>query len=104
MGYPVPKVLVLERDRSPFDGKPFVLMERALGRNLSDLISEASDHQRAELRTRFCELFVQLHTVDWRTFAPNGSDSPYFPVDSALAFVGGYLDQWPVPGFTTVEE
>ena len=32
-GYPVPEVLVLERERSPF-GKPFVIMERIEGRML----------------------------------------------------------------------
>lgn len=36
-GYPVPQVLLLERDHSPF-GKPFVMMERIEGQELGSLL------------------------------------------------------------------
>jgi len=36
-GYPVPQVLILEREHSPF-GKPFVIMERIEGRVLWSLL------------------------------------------------------------------
>lgn len=101
-GYPVPEVFVLERDRSPFDSRPFVVMERVEGQTVEDLLCEASEGQQAELWTRFCGLFVRLHNLDWRPFAEERSQGPFTHVDRGLAFVEAYLERYPNPGFAWV--
>jgi aminoglycoside phosphotransferase (APT) family kinase protein len=106
-GYPVPEVLVLERDRSPF-GKPFVIMERIEGRMLWPVMfdpSVAGEMQR-ELLTLFCELFVQLHALDWRPFVDADEQArygnPYTFVDRLLDQFRSVLARSPVPGFAPV--
>jgi aminoglycoside phosphotransferase (APT) family kinase protein len=85
-GYPVPRVLLLERENSPL-GKPFVVMERIEGQELWSLLSSSSAQKQQELLTLFCELFVRLHTLDWRPF-----------VDDIARYAGGgryaFIDQW----------
>jgi len=74
VGYPVPRVLTLEREESPF-GKPFVIMERIEGQVLWPLLSRSPEEKKRELLTLFCELFVQLHTLDWQPFDRKRSDA-----------------------------
>lgn len=69
-GFPVPKVLILELVNSPF-GKPFVIMEKIDGRLMGDLFVESPDEKKQELLTLFCRMFVDLHTLDWKPFAPD---------------------------------
>jgi aminoglycoside phosphotransferase (APT) family kinase protein len=106
-GYPVPEVLALERERSPF-GKPFVIMERIEGRMLWPVMFEPSVGKRRQgkLLTLFCELFVQLHALDWRPFVGRDEQArygnPYTFVDNWLDQFRGFLARSPVPGFTSV--
>ena len=106
-GYPVPEVLVLERERSPF-GKPFVIMERIEGRMLWPVMFGPSVERKRqrELLTLFCELFVQLHALDWRPFfdadelARHGN--PYAFVDQWLDLFRGFEASFSLPGFAPV--
>ena len=83
-GYPVPQVLILERENSPF-GKPFVIMEKIEGQVLWPLLSRSPEEKKRELLTLFCKLFVQLHTLDWQPFmhdmARHDTGDPYTFVD-----------------------
>ncbi len=92
-GYPVPRVLALERDASPF-GKPFVIMERVAGESLWPHLFRSAEPRQSRLLDLFCALFVRLHRLDWRPFAvaePPGHasypDNPYAFVDGWLALV-----------------
>ena len=93
-GYPVPQVLALERESSPFD-KPFVLMERIDGGMLWPIWFGAAEQRQAEYLTQFCQLLVDLHTLDWRPYVDAASEdaisaahvkqaNPYLYVDRFL--------------------
>ncbi|MFQ6027239.1 MAG: phosphotransferase family protein [Dehalococcoidia bacterium] len=101
-GYPVPEVLILERDESPF-GKPFVIMERIEGQLLWPLLSGAPAAEQRRLLTLFCQLLVRLHQLDWQLFTPDNKvgaamDS-YAPVEGWLKLVYTYLERFPSPGY-----
>jgi aminoglycoside phosphotransferase (APT) family kinase protein len=85
-GYPVPRVLLLEREDSPF-GRPFVIMERIAGRVLWPILFNAPERRQQELLTQFCELFVRLHRLDWRPFV---DDVARYELGGPTAFA----DQW----------
>jgi aminoglycoside phosphotransferase (APT) family kinase protein len=89
-GYPVPQVLRLEQENSPF-GKPFVIMERIDGRPMGTVIDESPMEKKLELLAQFCQMFVDLHALDWRPFAPD--PSPYETQDLS-ELIGQGLIQW----------
>ncbi len=66
VGYPVPRVLTLGREESPF-GRPYILMHRIHGRPLSRVAAEFPE-RTAELVRLFCRLQADLHALDWRPF------------------------------------
>ncbi len=84
-GYPVPRVLALERENSPFDSKPFVIMEKIEGQVLWPLLFDSSQEKQQELLTLFCELFVQLHALEWQPFVDDleryDTGDPYIFID-----------------------
>jgi aminoglycoside phosphotransferase (APT) family kinase protein len=98
LGYPVPQVFHLEREYSPF-GRPFVIMERIAGEMLWRVLDRAAPERANALITRFCELFVQLHALDWRAFAAPeqqaAAASPYHYVDQFLAMLYGAAQDYP---------
>ncbi len=106
-GYPVPRVLVLEREDSPF-GRPFVIMERIQGQMMWSLWFGSPEEKQKELLTRFCELFVRLHTLDWRPFVqdvrPSDAAAPYALVDRELGRIRPVLARFPIPGFLPIVE
>lgn len=114
-GYPVPQVLLLERDDSPF-GRPFVIMERIQGQMMWPVWFGSPEEKQRELLTLFCRLFVQLHTLEWRPFDyAQGSSSqhhvepcfggdPYALVDRELGKLRPYLARFPLPGFLPIME
>ena len=106
-GYPVPQVLILERENSPFD-KPFVIMERIEGQVLWPLLFGSPQEKQRELLTLFCELFVQLHALEWRPFvhdvARYDTGDPYIFVDRWLETYRPYLSLFPSPGFLAIME
>lgn len=52
-GYPVPRVLLLERECSPF-GKPFVIMEKVAGQLMWPLLFRASGERCARCMSGYC--------------------------------------------------
>jgi aminoglycoside phosphotransferase (APT) family kinase protein len=106
-GYPVPQVLILERENSPF-GKPFVIMERIRGQMLWPLLFGSAGERQQELLTQFCDLFVRLHSLEWRPFVDDVSrydtGDPYTFVDRGLTQFRHLLARFPQPGFLPVLE
>jgi aminoglycoside phosphotransferase (APT) family kinase protein len=104
-GYPVPQVHVLERANSPF-GKPFVIRERIEGQVMGPLLSSPCGGKQPELLRLFCELFVQLHRLDWQPFVEHvPSDEtrgPYVFVDRYLRRVHDALAQFSLLGFLPI--
>ena len=98
-GYPVPRVLLLERENSPF-GRPFVIMERIEGQMLWPILFNAPERRQQELLTQFCELFVRLHRLDWRPFVDDVAryelGGPTVFVDQWLRRVRGTLERFPL--------
>ena len=84
-GYPVPRVHVLERENSTL-GLPFVIMERIEGQVMLPLLSASTGEDQERLLAQFCELFVQLHDLDWRRVA----ETTVVPAGDPYAFV----DRW----------
>jgi aminoglycoside phosphotransferase (APT) family kinase protein len=107
VGYPVPKVLALERERSPF-GRPFLIMEKVEGRVMWPVWFGSPEGRKQEFLTLFCELLVRLHALEWRPFLqdaePSDLDSPYALVDRELDRIRPYLAHSPIPGFLPVVE
>jgi len=103
-GYPIPQVLVLERKHSPF-GKPVVIMERIDGQMLWPLWFSASEQRQGELLTQFCQLLVNLHTLDWRPYIDAKDvtqveqDSPYLFIDRFLELARQFLADSSNSGF-----
>ncbi len=93
-GYPVPEVLVLENEHSPFE-RPFVIMERIEGQPLWSLLFGDGERER-ELMTQFCKLLVDLHTLEWRPFV---DDVSRYDTGDSYTFV----DQWLSAGRSAVE-
>jgi aminoglycoside phosphotransferase (APT) family kinase protein len=107
VGYPVPQVLVLERENTPF-GKPFVIMERIEGQMLWPVLFGPSTEgkRQRELLTLFCGLFVQLHALAWRPFVDEEElacyENPYVSVDHWLDRFRDFQARFSVPGFTSI--
>ena len=104
-GYPVPQVLILEREDSPF-GRPFVIMERINGDVLWPLMFRAPADKTQELLTLFCQLFIELHSLDWEQFAGDvakrDAKDPYLFIDRELSRGRAFLSQLPMAGFDPV--
>jgi aminoglycoside phosphotransferase (APT) family kinase protein len=90
VGYPVPRVFLLERQRSPF-GQPFILMERIEGKSLGEVLFNASPPEQDLLLARFCELVARLHKLDWRLFLKEESGSC---ADGSAPVQPPSLDAW----------
>lgn len=71
-GYPVPSVTRHEADSS-WLGKPFIVMQKIEGLPLGQVMIEDTDRQAA-LLTRFVELFVALHRIDYCLFVDPCND------------------------------
>ncbi len=112
-GYPVPQVLVLEREKSPFD-RPFVIMERIQGQMMWPVLFGAPEDKQQQLLTLFCKLFVQLHTLEWSSFVQDSASHEYLAaydggdryalLDRELDRARPLLERFPIPGFLPVVE
>jgi aminoglycoside phosphotransferase (APT) family kinase protein len=106
-GYPVPKVLALEHEHSPF-GRPFLIMEKIDGQLMWRVWFGSPKDKQQELLTLFCELFVRLHALEWRPFVQgetlSDAGAPYALVDRELDRTRPYLARFPIPGFLPVVE
>lgn len=90
IGYPVPQVLLLKTDGALF-GKPFVIMERIIGRSLGAIADESPMQKKLELLTLLCQMFVDLHTLDWRPFA---SDPSLYETQRMSESAARALSEW----------
>ncbi len=104
-GYPVPQVLILERDESPF-GRPFLIMERIRGRQMWPVWFRSPAEKQQELLTLFCRLLVRLHALEWQPFVqdPASFDTldPFALLDRELDRVRPYIERFPIAGFLPV--
>ena len=95
VGYPVPRVHLLETKHSPFE-KPFIIMEYIPGAVMWDLLGSSSAERRMQLIDQFCRFFVQLHTLDWKLFDDSlPDDNPFFFIDRWLSEARGMLQNFP---------
>jgi aminoglycoside phosphotransferase (APT) family kinase protein len=94
-GYPVPRVFLLETEHSPVD-RPFIIMEYIQGKMMWELLDNASVDKQEQLIDQFCQLFVQLHELDWKKFNENlpGND-PFFFIDQWLDEARRVLQNFP---------
>lgn len=69
-GYPVPEVYLLECDPA-YLGSPFIVMEKIEGDMLDSIYNQAAPEKRAELITEMCQLFVDLHSLEWSRYVDN---------------------------------
>jgi len=98
VGYPVPAVYLLEQNNSPFS-KPFIIMEYIEGEIMWPILDRATPDDAATFLTRFCELFIQLHTLDWHGFVPPQDQpavqNPYHFVDSYISMLKNMAKSFP---------
>jgi len=94
-GYPVPRVLLLETEQSPVE-RPFIIMEYIPGEVMWEMIDLAPVDRQAQLIDQFCQLFVQLHALDWKQFDDSlPGDNPFFFIDRWLDEARGVLQNFP---------
>lgn len=105
VGYPVPQVFALATDDSPL-GHPFILMERIDGPVLWSLLEQATPDQQPALFQLFCQLFVQLHQLDWRNFVQVAEQprytEPYVFIDRWVKTAYEHLQRQSSAGFQAV--
>jgi aminoglycoside phosphotransferase (APT) family kinase protein len=99
-GYPVPQVLLLKTDGT-WLSRPFVIMEQIAGRSLGAVLGESSQEKVLELLTYFCRMFVDLHALDWRPFAPVPSPVQTEGLQAALS---RRLTRWQAHAHTLLDD
>ncbi|MFX1475897.1 MAG: phosphotransferase family protein [Promethearchaeota archaeon] len=67
LGYPVPKVHLVETKADPV-GMPFILMDLIEGSTMDQLFRSGSPDQHSELISLFGDLFLRLHRLAWQPF------------------------------------
>jgi aminoglycoside phosphotransferase (APT) family kinase protein len=95
-GYPVPRVLPLDQERSTF-GRPFMVMERIRGSSLAASYELASPDRQQELQYLHCRLMVQLHALHPADILPNlppdGTSHPSGFIERELSWLDELLGQ-----------
>ncbi|KXH73878.1 MAG: hypothetical protein AM326_10305 [Candidatus Thorarchaeota archaeon SMTZ-45] len=96
IGYPVPKIHLLEKDDSIL-GHPFIIMNRISGSTLEELNSKPNA-DRKKWANLFSRLFVDLHNLDWTYLVSNPliipQDDPYFIINATLVDYKDTLDRF----------
>jgi aminoglycoside phosphotransferase (APT) family kinase protein len=89
-GYPVPQVLVLQRDPAPL-GRPFMIMERIHGVSLESACWSASEERRQELAALHFQWMARLHALEGNTLLPDSpladSRDPYDFIDHEISML-----------------
>jgi len=94
-GYPVPRVFLLEADHSPID-RPFILMEYIQGEVMWHLLDDSPLSKQEQLFDQFCQLYVQLHNLDWKLFDDSlPHDNPFFFIDRWISEARGVAGNFP---------
>jgi aminoglycoside phosphotransferase (APT) family kinase protein len=97
IGYPVPRVLFAALEDSPF-GRAGVVMEKIKGRTAAHLFEQSSPEQQQALLTQCCQLYIDLHALDWTAFVPDPARLRTKDVlRSWLAWARRMSDRW-LPG------
>lgn len=98
LGFPVPKVYTLETE-NPIFGNPFVIMEKINGQIFWKVIDNVTPEKRMVLVNQFCQIFVNLHSLDWQLLdfpqLPYDPKEPYGYINHLLLWVKGYADKFP---------
>jgi aminoglycoside phosphotransferase (APT) family kinase protein len=96
VGYPVPRVRVLEADGSTF-GRPFLIMDRIDGESLESVYRNAPPERRLELQSLHAGLLARLHALDPSVVLPDsalaGPQDPHAFVDHELRLLTGWADR-----------
>ena len=98
-GYPVPEVFHLDTDKETL-GRPFIIMERVRGHNMTEGFLKSSGEKLDSLVTVFIKLFVDLHNLDGARLFPGdyfvGDTATYVNrvLDSARMSIEGYGIGW----------
>ena len=92
-GYPVPQVFFVALQDSPF-GRACLGMEKIEGDTLSRRIYESSQEKQRELVTLFCQLYVDLHNLDWQPLVP----------DAASYQTDGFIASWAADRLPFIEQ
>lgn len=96
-GYPVPRPLFAALDASPF-GRAAVAMEKIQGHTAAHIFETSSQEGQQALVTQYCQLYVDLHTLDWEALVPNPAQYRTKDViHSRLVWARTITDQW-LPG------
>ncbi len=107
IGYPVPRVDMLECDHSPF-GRPFMIMEKLDGEEMWSRMGTPQSGEMRDLVTLFCQLFAQLHHLDWHPFVDEAEyaslQDPYAFIDEWLRLAQEGHHQFPHSGLMPVVE
>lgn len=82
-GYPVPEVFYHETNERTL-GKPFLIMERIRGHNMTDDLLKGSEEERDSLMSIFTKLLVDLHNLD---------GTRLFPGDHFAGDTTGYVNK-----------
>jgi aminoglycoside phosphotransferase (APT) family kinase protein len=90
-GFPVPEVFHVEPEPSALGG-PFIVMEYVRGRNLSEVLIDASKEEAERLMTEFTRIWVDLHRLEGSTIIPGfpeGDTGRY--LDDLIAIAEEYI-------------
>lgn len=68
-GYSVPRFLFSALQDSPL-GQACIVMEKIEGCTLGKILDRSSKEKQHELITLFCQLYVNLHALDWQPLVP----------------------------------
>jgi aminoglycoside phosphotransferase (APT) family kinase protein len=100
--YPVPKVIHRAQEESPLD-RPFLILEKIDGKPMGPVIGRAAPQRQGELMSRFCELFANLHQLEWQAHVNAGTaaffSAPVSPLQAQLDFMLGFYERFPKPDF-----
>lgn len=72
-GYPVPRVLSTSLEHFSSE-QVCVLMEGIQGQSMGQVFLSSPRQKQLALMQQFCQLHVNLHTMDWRRFIPDPDD------------------------------
>ena len=102
-GYPVPQVHLQAGEYSPF-GYPFVIMDRIDGQVMRQIMNNTPEEEQEGLLTLFCDLFVNLHNLDWRSYSESSKQidhsDPYQYCDYWISTGRQGIQQFELQGFS----
>ncbi|MGY5880617.1 MAG: phosphotransferase [Candidatus Thorarchaeota archaeon] len=93
--YPVPFVYLIETDNTVI-GNPFMIMDRLDGGTLDEIMNQ-SDETRLHWGRVFCQLFVDLHRANWKSFVTvdevRKTEDPFHMTKTILSIYQNELKQ-----------